>query len=91
MLTNGLGDWQRAKLAAHDLEQRFDAVVVSCEVGARRPAAAPFHELEGRLGAEEYAMVGDSDSAIEGATGVGWTARRYRGGGFADLPDALDW
>ena len=35
--------------------------------------------------------VGDSADDVEGARQVGWTAYRYTGGGFGDLPEALDW
>ena len=44
-----------------------------------------------RLPADGYAMVGDEAADVEGAAAVGWTARRYRGGGLGDLPAALEW
>jgi putative hydrolase of the HAD superfamily len=91
VLTNGVADWQRAKLDAHDLLEQFDTVVASYEAGAHKPAVEPFEVAERRLGADAYAMVGDDDADIEGATRAGWTAHRYRGGGFGDLPDALGW
>lgn len=91
VLTNGVPEWQRAKLRAHDLTEHFDAVVVSYEVGAHKPALAPFEAAEDRLLADAYAMVGDDDADVEGARRAGWAAYRYAGGGFGDLPDALDW
>ncbi|WP_331234910.1 HAD family hydrolase [Natronorarus salvus] len=89
VLTNGLPDWQLAKLRAHDVEGRFDAVVTSYEVGAHKPDPAPFREVERRIEGEGYAMVGDSDGDIEGARGVGWSALRYDGGGFGGVPGKL--
>jgi putative hydrolase of the HAD superfamily len=91
VLTNGVPDWQRRKLRAHGLENRFDAVVASYEAGAHKPEPAPFRLAERRLPADGYLMVGDSDADVEGARAAGWTAHRYDGGGFGDLPGALQW
>ncbi|OVE85399.1 HAD family hydrolase [Natronolimnobius baerhuensis] len=90
VLTNGVRDWQLAKLRGNDLEQRFDAVVASYDVGAHKPAEAPYRELETRLPADRYVMVGDSDSDIEGAQAAGWDAIRYDGGSFEDVLAAID-
>lgn len=87
VLTNGVRDWQRAKLRAHDLEQYFDAIVASYEVGAHKPDAAPYLALEDRLSADRYVMIGDSDTDIDGAKNAGWSAHRYDG--FGDLPAIL--
>ncbi|WP_459808418.1 HAD family hydrolase [Halopiger thermotolerans] len=88
VLTNGVRDWQLAKLRAADLAEYFDAVVASYEVGAHKPATEPYRVLEERLPADRYAMVGDSDDDIDGAVQAGWTPHRYDGGGFGDLPAA---
>ena len=87
VLTNGVRDWQLEKLRAHDLEAYFDAIVASYEIGAHKPAAAPYRALEERLPADGYVMVGDRDADIDGAENAGWTPRRYDGGGFGALPD----
>ena len=91
VLTNGVPEWQRAKLAASDLDEHFDVLVASYEAGAHKPDPAPFRAAEERLPADAYAMVGDDDVDVEGARAAGWTAHRYSGEGFGDLPDALDW
>ena len=91
VLTNGVPDWQRQKLDAHDLGQYFDAFVASYDAGAHKPDPRPFAEAEARLEADAYAMVGDSDADIDGARNAGWAAHRYRGDGFGDLPSALEW
>lgn len=91
VLTNGVRSWQRHKLAAHDLEGYFDAVVTSYDAGVPKPSPEPFSLMEERLPAETYAMVGDADSDVEGAHAAGWSVHRYRGGGFGDLPEALEW
>lgn len=91
VLTNGVPDWQRRKLRAHDLDRHFDAIVTSYGVGAHKPAPAPFHAAENRLPADDYAMVGDGDADVAGAERAGWRIHRYDGGGFESLPDALGW
>ena len=90
VLTNGVHDWQRAKLRSAGIEAYFDAVVASYDAGAHKPDLAPFRLLESRLGADTYAMVGDSDADVEGAKAAGWTAHRYDGGGFGALPAAIE-
>ena len=90
VLTNGVRDWQLAKLRAHDLEECFDAVVASYEVGAHKPAPEPYRELEARLPADRYAMIGDAEDDVDGARNAGWEAFRYDGGGFGHLPDGLE-
>lgn len=77
VLTNGVDDWQRAKLAHVGLADQFDAVVTSYEAGAHKPAAEIFALAEERLPADEYAMVGDSDADVEGARAAGWVPIRY--------------
>jgi putative hydrolase of the HAD superfamily len=90
VLTNGVPEWQRRKLRAHGLEDRFDVVVASYEAGAHKPEPAPFRLAERRLPADGYTMIGDADADVEGARGVGWTAHRYDGGGFGDLTELVE-
>jgi putative hydrolase of the HAD superfamily len=91
VVTNGVPDWQRHKLRENGLLDRFDAVVASYEAGAHKPDAAPFELAAERLPADAYAMVGDDDADVEGARAAGWAPHRYGGGGFDDLPGAIDW
>ena len=91
VLTNGLPEWQRAKLREHGLERHFDVVVATYEVGVHKPDVAPFRVAEERLPARAYAMVGDADADVEGANAAGWGAYRYTGSGFGELPGTLDW
>lgn len=91
VLTNGMPDWQRHKLREYDLDQYVEATVTSYEAGAHKPDQAPYRLAEQRVPAQHYAMVGDSATDTEGAENAGWTAYRYTGGGFGELPDALDW
>jgi len=91
VLTNGLPDWQRTKLHAHDLDGWFDTIVTSYEVGAHKPDPAPFREVERRIEGTGYAMVGDSEEDVEGARGVGWGAHRYEDDGFGSVPERIEW
>jgi HAD superfamily hydrolase (TIGR01549 family) len=73
VLSNGVGAVQRDKLAAHDLDDRFDAVVVSHDVGAMKPDDRLFAAAENRLPADEHVYVGDSaEDDIGGAVEAGW-------------------
>ena len=90
VLTNGVREWQRSKLRSAGLVTYFDATVASYEASAHKPDPAPFRLLERRLDAASYAMVGDSPVDVEGAEAAGWTAHRYDGGGFGDLPGAIE-
>lgn len=91
VLTNGLPGWQRYKLQEHELDQYFDTVVTSYEAGAHKPDPAPYRLAEERLSAQRYAMIGDDSTDVEGAENVAWTGYRYRGSGFRDVPECLDW
>lgn len=89
ILTNGLGDWQRGKIAAHGIGHHVDAIVTSYDVGEHKPGAAPYREVEQRIEADRFAMIGDSDDDIEGAQAVGWDTLRYEGGRLGDVPAEL--
>ena len=66
LLTNGISEVQRARVARLGLERFFEAIVVSGEVGTAKPAAAIYDITFERLGAPPRAgavMVGDSLSS----------------------------
>jgi putative hydrolase of the HAD superfamily len=60
ILTNGDGRMQRRKMAEHGLEELVDTVIVSNEVGSRKPDQAIFEEAKERLPAEAFVYVGDT-------------------------------
>jgi putative hydrolase of the HAD superfamily len=91
VLTNGIREWQLGKLRGNGLAGYVDAVVASYEAGAHKPDSDPFELLESRLPADAYAMVGDADADVEGATRVGWDCVRYDGQGFDTVPAAVGW
>jgi putative hydrolase of the HAD superfamily len=68
------------------LESRFDAVIISCEVGLAKPEAAIFRLCLERLGlsAGSVLFVDDRADNIEGAARVGLRTLHFDG------PDALD-
>ena len=75
LVTNGAAAIPRAKLALTDLGRRFDAIVVSGEVGAGKPDPHMLHTALELLDvrADEAVMVGDSlerDIAAARAAGV---------------------
>ncbi|HEX4204715.1 MAG TPA: HAD family hydrolase [Ktedonobacteraceae bacterium] len=62
LLTNGAPDLQREKIAHFNLDQYFDAVVVSGEVGVGKPHPAVFRAVLDQLAVSPQAafMVGDN-------------------------------
>lgn len=90
VLTNGPGELQRRKLAVTGLDAEVDAIAISGEIGAHKPAAAAFAAALDLLGcsAGAAAMVGDSvANDVIGALGHGfahvvWYGRDAR----PDLP-----
>lgn len=61
IVTNGLSEWQEAKLRHHDIADAFDAVICSYDVGAHKPDPAPFEAVRRPL-----------DVDIEGAREAGF-------------------
>jgi len=72
LLTNGGATNQRLKLSHSGLEDAFDHVVVSGEIGVSKPAREAFAACERWPGAR-YVMIGDHPTHdIEGAARCGW-------------------
>ncbi|WP_277554776.1 HAD family hydrolase [Halobaculum limi] len=86
--TNGVGDWQREKLAHAGLSTHVDATVVSYDVGAHKPDPAPFERAEAALAADRRVMIGDNEEAdVAGARDRGWEAVHAEGP--ESVPDAV--
>ena len=80
VLTNGVHDWQRAKLGHVGLATYVDTLVASYDAGAHKPAPAPFRRAEDTLTADAHLLIGDSDADVEGAQQAGWHAVRHTDG-----------
>lgn len=85
LVTNGASCLQREKLAASGLRSHFDAVVVSADVGARKPDPGVFHCALDAVHAhsEEAVMIGDNlardvDGAIAAGLEAVWVTRSRR-------------
>jgi HAD superfamily hydrolase (TIGR01549 family) len=66
LVTNGIGDVQRARLARLDLGRYFDVVVISGEVGVAKPGQEIYDLTFAELGQPDKAttlMIGDSLSS----------------------------
>jgi putative hydrolase of the HAD superfamily len=75
VLTDGVRRVQTAKLERARLYDRFDAVVVSCDVGAHKPDPAIFDAAREALAADDHVMVGDSaERDVRGARRAGFRA-----------------
>jgi len=95
VISNALTTWPRRFLEAEGLAKYFEFILVSCEVGWRKPHKAIFQVALDKLGLEPGAVVhvGDSPSEdIMGAKGVGMRAilvlRSGLAGGLETEPDA---
>lgn len=60
ILTNGDGRMQRRKLEEHGLDELMDTVVISNEVGARKPDQEIFDQAKDRLPADVFVYIGDT-------------------------------
>lgn len=85
LITNGASDTQRAVLRALDLERRFDAIVISGEVGIAKPDPAAFRLACDQLGVkpgEAWHVGDDLMTDVGGAQSAGLVAVWVdRGGG----------
>jgi putative hydrolase of the HAD superfamily len=85
LLTNGPPDLQRAKIRATGIEDAFDAVAISGEVGVGKPNPDVFRFVLAGLGvdASEAVMVGDNPKRdIGGGQAVGMRAIRIDPNGY---------
>lgn len=92
LVTDGDVTIQRAKLRLLALQDAFDVVVLSDELGRerRKPHPAPFSAALAALGVrpQDAVHVGDRpDKDVRGAAAVGMRAIRVRTGEYAALPD----
>lgn len=81
MVSNGIGQVQRDKIARLDLDRYFASIVISGEVGTSKPGAEIFDlafEQLGRPKKETAVMIGDSlSSDIRGGTEYGIDTMLY--------------
>jgi YjjG family noncanonical pyrimidine nucleotidase len=95
LVTNGLGEVQRARLDRLGLGRYFDAVVISSEVGCAKPAGEIFARALEELGVSaprDVLMVGDSlSSDVRGGRAFGiatcWYNPHRLGRGADDRSD----
>lgn len=79
IITNGVSSIQREKLARTNLDDAFDTVVVSYDVGAHKPDKRIFAAARNRLDADRYVMIGDDyEGDIVGAREAGFEAIHVR-------------
>jgi putative hydrolase of the HAD superfamily len=72
VLTSGLPDLQRAKLAKLGIEESLDDVVISYERDATKSNGDLFAAAEDGTDAETFLYVSNHDSDIEAAEAAGW-------------------
>ena len=75
LITNGIGEVQRARIERLELDRYFDAIVISGEVGTAKPGSQIYDITYAALGEPDRAaslMIGDSlSSDIQGGIGYG--------------------
>lgn len=75
LITNGIGEVQRARIERLDLDRYFDAIVISGEVGTAKPGTQIYDLTFAALGEPDRTtslMIGDSlSSDIQGGIGYG--------------------
>ena len=76
LITNGSHDTQYLKIRMLGLEDMFDEIITTSDVGAHKPAAEPFEIFAQRIGIDPKDMmyVGDHPlNDVEGSRRVGYT------------------
>ncbi|OAV44999.1 YjjG family noncanonical pyrimidine nucleotidase [Lewinella sp. 4G2] len=88
LITNGLKEVQRPRLAATQLSPYFEFIVISDEIGVAKPSAAFFdvaYEQMGGVEKHEVLVIGDNPNAdVAGALAYGFDACWLRHPGVAD-------
>lgn len=77
MITNGRSDVQRGEIDALGIAEHFDTIIVSGEVGARKPDKRVFDlaASSARCSPQEAVFSGDDPAVdVEGAVKADWTA-----------------
>ncbi|MFT4891699.1 MAG: putative hydrolase of the HAD superfamily [Halobacteriales archaeon] len=78
ILSNGVTDVQETKLEYHDLDDLFDPVVVSYDVGAHKPDPEIFAAARDAVDADAYVMIGDDYGGdVEAAREAGFEAIHF--------------
>ncbi|HEX5532424.1 MAG TPA: HAD family phosphatase [Actinomycetales bacterium] len=79
MLTNNVREWEPHWRGMLPVEEIFDAVVNSCDVGVRKPDPAIFELAEHRFGLapHECLLIDDLEENTAGARARGWQAVTY--------------
>lgn len=91
VLTNGVGRAQRGKLDAAGLTASFDTVVVSGEVGARKPAPEIYRVAAERLPGDRHTFVADSlERDVLPAVEAGWRGIYVGDDDAASVPRITD-
>jgi putative hydrolase of the HAD superfamily len=100
VITNGPADMQRAALQKVDIEKYFKVILVSGELGIRKPETRIFQLACERLQVqpEDCLMIGDNLSAdIQGAKSIGmqtaWMSKERAEGvrAFSSLDELQEW
>lgn len=93
LVTNGTPDIQRQKIKKSGIEKYFESIVISGELGVRKPRKEIFAHALGSIGAdaEDSIMIGDSlDADIKGANDIHmasvWVNRTARENGSGITP-----
>jgi HAD superfamily hydrolase (TIGR01509 family) len=81
LLSNAIRPFLRQILARHDLERRFDAILISAEEGIAKPDPAFFQRMIDRLGvpAQECFFIDDNMPNVEAARAAGMRAMLFEG------------
>ena len=91
LISNGLSEVQRPRIARLDIEHYFDAIVISAEVKTTKPGSRIFDITFEQLGnppKETVLMVGDSlSSDIKGGADYGIATCWYNPNGLTACPD----
>ncbi len=89
LLTNYCKEWMRYLISANSLEEYFDSILISSELGVVKPNPRIYNEAASRLGVRtaECVFIDDRQSNIDGAAKLGMTGILFTS--FGELHDDL--
>lgn len=85
LLTNGVDDWQMNKIKQYNLDEYFDNITISYNIGYHKPHIKIYKYVQDNLLADNYSFISDEYSDLRGGRISGWEGYKYNKQDFTDI------